>query len=458
MARPGPAAKAGAATHPLPKLAAVPSAPRVWLATLGCAKNQVDSEKVLGRLAGAGFGAAPSAGEADVVMVNTCAFVEAARRESVDAILEAAQRRAPGARLVVLGCLAQRYQRELAEALPEADAVIPIERYGDLVDRLASLTGWEPTGPRGEPRDILDEVRRPTPSTPYAYLKVAEGCDKPCTFCAIPQFRGPQRSRRPAEVRAEAEALAAAGVGELVLVAQDLTGYGQDLGAPGGLADLLGLLAGVEGLGRLRLLYLHPREVSDALIAEMAANPVVAPYFDLSLQHSSGRLLRAMRRPGDGEGHLGLIERIRAAAPEAALRSSFIVGFPGETEDEAAALAGFLEAAQLDWAGFFPFSPEEGTVAAGLPGRVHEAEVAERLRMLGAVQEGITAARNAAQVGKEVEVLVDLVEDGTPVGRSHREAPEIDGMVLLDRGRAGEWRRARITGSYGSDTAAEVLA
>ncbi len=285
----------------------MPSAPRVWLATLGCAKNQVDSEKLLGRLAGAGFASAACAEEAEVVMVNTCAFVEAARRESVDAILDVARQKAPGARLVVLGCLAQRYQGELAAALPEADAVVPIERYGDLVDRLAALTGWQPTGPRAEPRDILDEVRRPTPSTPYAYLKVAEGCDKPCSFCAIPQFRGPQRSRRPAEVRAEAQALAAAGVGELVLVAQDLTGYGQDLGTPGGLADLLRFLGDVEGLRRLRLLYLHPRELSDGLIAEMAANPVVAPYFDLSLQHSSGRLLRAMRRPGDGEAHLDLI-------------------------------------------------------------------------------------------------------------------------------------------------------
>ncbi|MFH1329193.1 MAG: 30S ribosomal protein S12 methylthiotransferase RimO [Actinomycetota bacterium] len=435
----------------------MPSAPRVWLATLGCAKNQVDSEKLLGRLGHAGFAAAAAVEEAEVVMVNTCAFIESARRESVDAILEVAQRRAPGARLVVLGCLAQRYQGELAAALPEADAVVPIERYGDLVDRLAALTGWEPTGPRGEPRDILDEVRRPTPATPYAYLKVAEGCDKPCTFCAIPQFRGPQRSRRPAEVRAEAAALAAAGVGEVVLVAQDLTGYGQDLGTPGGLADLLRFLSDVEGLRRLRLLYLHPREVSEALIGEMAGNPLVAPYFDLSLQHSSGRLLRAMRRPGDGDAHLALVERIRTTVPEAALRSSFIVGFPGETDDDTQGLAAFLEAARLDWAGFFPFSPEEGTPAADLPGQVPPEEAAERERLLASIQERITAERNAAQVGKVAEVLVDLVEDGTPVGRSHREAPEIDGMVLLDRGRAGEWLRARVTGSYGSDTVAEVL-
>lgn len=435
----------------------MPSAPRLWLTTLGCAKNQVDSEKLTARLGAAGFAGAGALEEAGVVMVNTCAFVEAARRESIEAILEAAARRAPGARLVVLGCLAQRYQGELAAALPEVDAVIGIDGYGELVGRLAALTGWEPAGPRFEPRDILDEVRRRAPTTPYAYLKVAEGCDKPCTFCAIPQFRGRQRSRRPAGVRAEAAALAAAGVSELVLVAQDLSGYGQDLGAPGGLADLLRLLSEIEGLRRLRLLYLHPREIDDGLIGEMAANPVVAPYFDLSLQHSSGRLLRAMRRPGDGESHLGLVAGIRRAAPEAALRSSFIVGFPGEDDEDVAGLASFLEAARLDWAGFFPFSPEQGTPAADLPGQVPAAEAAERARLLEAVQERITAERNAEQVGRVAEVLVDRVEDGTPVGRSHREAPEIDGLVLLDAGRPGDWLRARVTGVYGSDTVAEVV-
>lgn len=435
----------------------MPSAPRVWLTTLGCAKNQVDSEKLTARLSAAGFGPAGSPGEAEVLLINTCAFVEAARRESIEAILAAAGGRAPGARLVVLGCLAQRYGNELAVALPEVDAVVGIDRYGELVGRLAGLTGWRPAGPWSEPRDILDEPRRPAPAFPYAYLKVAEGCDKPCTFCAIPQFRGRQRSRRPSEVRAEAAALAAAGVRELVLIAQDLSGYGQDLGVPGGLADLLRLLSEVEGLRRLRLLYLHPREIGGGLIEEMAANPVVAPYFDLSLQHSSGRLLRAMRRPGDGESHLALISRIRRAAPEAALRSSFIVGFPGEGEDDVDGLAAFLEEARLDWAGFFPFSPEEGTAAADLPGQVPAEEAAERARRLEARQEGITAERNAEQVGKPAEVLVDREEDGVAVGRSHREAPEIDGVVLLDRGRPGDWLRVRVTGVYGSDTVAEVV-
>ena len=431
--------------------------PRLWLTTLGCAKNQVDSDKLTAHLADSGFAAAASPEEADVVMVNTCAFIEAARRESVDAVLELADRRPEGARLVVLGCMAQRYQADLQEALPEADAVIGMEHYGELAGRLAGLTGWEPIGLRSDPMDILYQIRRPTPATPYAYLKVAEGCDKPCTFCAIPQFRGRQRSRPFGQIRAEAEGLAADGVGEIVLVAQDLAAYGRDLGTGADLTGLLRDLATVPSLRRIRLLYLHPREIGAELIAEMAGNPRVASYFDLSLQHASGRLLRAMKRPGDGERHLALIDQIRAADPGAALRSSFIVGFPGETDADGETLAGFLREAQLDWAGFFPFSPEEGTAAADLPDQVDPEVSGERARYLEEIQEEITAERNAARIGSEVEVVIDQVEEGAPVARSYREAPEIDGMILLDSGRAGEWKTARITGSYGADTVAEVI-
>ncbi|HEX5630368.1 MAG TPA: 30S ribosomal protein S12 methylthiotransferase RimO, partial [Acidimicrobiia bacterium] len=240
-------------------------------------------------------------------------------------------------------------------------------------------------------------------------------------------------------------------------VAQDLAAYGRDIDAPGGIVELLRFVSDVDGLRRLRLLYLYPREVSDALIGEMATNPVIAPYFDLSLQHASGTLLRAMRRPGDGERHLDLIGRVRAAAPEAALRSSFIVGFPGETEDDVDTLAGFLEAARLDWAGFFPYSAEEGTPAADLPGRVDPDEMAERTRRLQEIQDGITATANAAAVGEEFTVVIDTVEDGRPVARSHREAPEIDGVIVLDRGQPGDWVRARITASYGNELAGEVV-
>ena len=432
-------------------------APAVWLTTLGCAKNQVDSDKLEARLDASGYRRAASPEVADVVMVNTCAFIEAARRESIDTILDHADRKQPEARLVVLGCMAQRYQSDLAEALPEADAVLGMERYGELIADLDRLTGWEPIRLTTSPMDILYEVRRPTPSTPYAYVKVAEGCDKTCSFCAIPQFRGKQRSRPPVGIREEIAGLAAAGVAEIVLVAQDLAAYGRDIDAPGGIVDLLRFISDIEGLRRLRLLYLYPREITPALIEEMAGNDTIAPYFDLSLQHASGRLLRAMRRPGDGDRHLELIGSIRRAAPDAAFRSSFIVGFPGETERDVDRLEAFLIAAELDWAGFFPYSAEEGTPAADLPDQVDAVAAAERTRRLQDLQEGITASRSAEQVGRVLELVVDQVEDGTPVARSYREAPEIDGVVLLDHGVPGQWLQARIRAAYGSDLTAEVV-
>ena len=390
-------------------------------------------------------------------MVNTCAFIEAARQESIDTILDHADRKAEAAQLVVLGCMAQRYETELAAALPEADAVVGLDRYPELVDRLDSLTEWRPIRMRSSRMDILYETRRPAPDTPYAYVKVAEGCDKPCTFCAIPLFRGKQRSRSPINIRAEIAQLAGQGVSEVVLVAQDLAAFGRDIDAPGGIVDLLRFVSDVEGLEALRLLYLYPKEIRPGLIDEMVGNPVVVPYFDLSLQHASGELLRAMKRPGDGARHLDLIERIRAAQPDAGLRSSFIVGFPGETDDHVDQLAEFLDAAQLDWAGFFPYSQEEGTPAASLPGQLSGDVSSERVRHLQAIQDDITAARNAAQTGRILDVLIDMIEDGVPVGRSYREASEIDGVITLDRGRAGEWVKAKITAGYEIDLAGTVL-
>ncbi|MGZ8785062.1 MAG: MiaB/RimO family radical SAM methylthiotransferase, partial [Acidimicrobiia bacterium] len=356
------------------------SSPTVWLTTLGCAKNQVDSEKLTAMLAEAGYTEATDPARADVVMVNTCAFIEAAREESVETILELEQAKKPEANLVVLGCMAQRFGAEISEALPEADAVLGLDRYGELIGTLDRLTNWQPVGLRRSPMDILHAVDRPAPTLPYAYVKVAEGCDKPCTFCAIPLIRGKQRSRRPVNIHEEMSALAAGGVQEIVLVAQDLASYGRDIHAPGGLVELLRFVSDIEGLRRLRLLYLYPKEIRPALIEEMAANPLIVPYFDLSLQHAEERLLRAMRRPGNGTRYLDLIARIRATAPAAALRSSFIVGFPGETGDDVETLAEFLRAAGLDWAGFFPYSAEDGTPAANLPGRLDPEEVTERLR------------------------------------------------------------------------------
>ncbi|HDH27083.1 MAG TPA: 30S ribosomal protein S12 methylthiotransferase RimO [Actinobacteria bacterium] len=432
------------------------SSPSVWLTTLGCAKNQVDSDKVSGLLEAVGFRMSSSPEDADIVMVNTCAFIGEARRESIGAILDAEQFMRPDARLVVLGCMAQRYGGEISDAIPEVDAVVGIDRYPELVETLAKMTDWQPVALQRSPMAILHEVRRTSPAMPYAYLKIAEGCDKGCTFCAIPSFRGRQQSRPAAEIAAEAAGLVKEGVTELVLVAQDLAAYGHDTRDPDGITGLVHRIARTPGLHRLRLLYLYPSEIRAALIDEIVSNPVVATYFDLSLQHAEPKLLRAMARPGGGERYLSLIGRIRAAAPEAALRSSFIVGFPGETETDVQTMADFLEAARLDWAGFFPYSAEEGTPAALLPARVDPIEVTERARHLQRIQERITAERQVGRVGEVVDVLVDQVEDGVAVGRSFREAPEIDGMITLDRGAQGSWVRAKISGAYGPDLEGEV--
>ena len=436
------------------------SPPSVHITTLGCSKNQVDSEKVAALLFESGYRSADSGQRADVVMVNTCAFIEAARRESIETILEIERSKPDSTRLVVIGCMAQRYGSELEEALDGVDAVVGLDRYGELVRVLDSVTDWTPVrlGPKRPAMDLLHLVDRPAPDFPYAYVKVAEGCDKTCAFCAIPLIRGPQRSRRPTEIREEIVRLCAAGVSEVVLVAQDLAAYGRDIGVKTGerIGDLLRFVSDVETLVRLRLLYLYPTEIRPALIEEMASNPKLAPYFDLSLQHASRTLLRSMRRPGSTASHLRLIERIRRAEPQAALRSSFIVGFPGETDDDVDELLDFLVAADLDWAGFFPYSPEEGTMAVGLPGRIGSGEIAERVRELTMVQDEITARRNAEQVGKVHTVLIDQVEDGVPVGRSFREAPDIDGMICLDQGMPGTWVEAEITGSYETDLVAQV--
>lgn len=432
------------------------------LTTLGCAKNQVDSEKLAAMLASAGYEQAAQPEDADVVMVNTCAFIEEARRESVETILEVQDARKPGAHTIVVGCMAQRFGVDVAAALPEVDAVLGLDRYGELVGTMDRLTEWTPVEIRRRPRmDILHQVDRPAPTTPYAYVKVAEGCDKPCTFCAIPLIRGAQRSRRPMEIRQEVERLVAAGVSEVVLVAQDLAAYGRDMDAAPrrpNLVELLESLSEVPDLNTMRLLYLYPREIKPELISTMAENPKVASYFDLSLQHATQRLLRAMKRPGGGDSYRDLIGRIRRAAPAAALRSSFIVGFPGETDDDVEELAEFLQEVRLDWAGFFPYSPEPGTPAAELDGRIDSEEVGERLRYLQAIQEDITAEANLNLVGDTIEVLVDQVEDGVPVGRSYRQAPEIDGMVTLDRGHPGERVTAEVTGAFGPDIDARVVA
>jgi ribosomal protein S12 methylthiotransferase len=433
------------------------STPSLWLTTLGCAKNQVDSEKVTAMLSEAGYSWAKSPETADVVMVNTCSFIEEARAESIETVLELEDLKRPEARSVVIGCMAQRFGSEIESALPEVDAVLGLDRYGELVTTLDQLTSWQPVSIRRRPAmDILHVTGRPASGLPYAYLKVAEGCNKPCTFCAIPSIRGKQRSRRPTEIREEMIGLARSGVSEVVLVAQDLAAYGSDIGAPGSLADLLEFLSDVDGVRQMRLLYLHPRELREALLETMTSSEKVAPYFDLSLQHVSKTLLRGMKRPGNSERHLALIGRIRELASGAGLRSSFIVGFPGETEDDVDELAGFLEEARLDWAGFFPYSAEPGTPAADMGDQVPKEVTMERLRYLNDIQEEVTAEANAAWVGETGTILVDQVEDGVPVGRTYRHAPEIDGVVRTDRGEPGEWLDVEFTAAYGHDMEAVV--
>jgi ribosomal protein S12 methylthiotransferase len=436
------------------------SAPTYWLTTLGCAKNQVDSEKVQAMLAEAGYQAADSPGVADVVMVNTCAFIEDARRESVETILSLQEEKRPDARTVVLGCMAQRFGVEVEQALPEVDSVLGLDRYGELVSTLDRLTGqdnWRPVSLRRPAMDILYAVNRPQPTLPYAYVKVAEGCDKPCTFCAIPLIRGKQRSRRPVNIAQEVAGLVEAGVTEVVLVAQDLAAYGRDIDAPGGLVELIELLDDIGDLVRLRLLYLYPKEIKPNLIDQIAHNPKVASYFDLSLQHASEKLLRGMKRPGGTDRYLELIRQIREADRDAALRSSFIVGFPGESDEHVEELADFLNEARLDWAGFFPYSAEDGTPAAVLDGRVDSEVVSERHRYLQGIQDEITSEAGAAMIGRRLEVLVDQVEDGVAVARSYREAPEIDGVITIDGGNPGDWLEIEVTASFGSELEGRVM-
>ncbi|MDA8292522.1 MAG: 30S ribosomal protein S12 methylthiotransferase RimO [Actinomycetota bacterium] len=394
-----------------------------WIETMVCPKNEVDSEKIAGTMVRDGFVAATSPETADVVVVNTCAFIEPARAESVETILAMGMLRQPGARLVVTGCLAARAGSELAAELPEvevvADVGVPVQLA--LTRARRDGTRWLPGGEARRPSLDLLDLPRPPASAPWAYVKVAEGCDRRCGFCAIPSFRGPQRSRPIGSVLEEVDAL---GVREVVLVAQDLASYGRDLGRDGvGIVRLVESVA--QRVDRVRLLYLYPSSLGDELVDAIVATGV--PYFDLSLQHVSAPLLRRMRRAGGVARFSERIEHVRERAPDAALRSSFILGYPGETEEDHDELLGFLERADLDWAGFFQFSDEAGTYAASLPGAVPEALVLERLRECTELQDAVTARRRAALVGREIEVLVDAVGRA----RSHREAPEIDGIVRV---------------------------
>jgi ribosomal protein S12 methylthiotransferase RimO len=460
----------------------------VALVTLGCARNEVDSEELAGRLAAGGYRLVDDADDADAVLVNTCGFIESAKKDSVDAILAATD---GGARVVAVGCMAERYGAELAGALPEA-TVLGFDDYTAIGDRLDDVLAGRPLVPH-TPRDRRTLLpispvertaavaspeapaipghgwvqRRRLASGPTAALKLASGCDRRCAFCAIPAFRGSFVSRPPAEVLTEARWLAGQGVTELVLVSENSTSYGKDLGDLRSLERLLPQLAAVEGIARVRVAYLQPAELRPGLLEVIAGTDGVAPYFDLSFQHSSPGLLRRMRRFGGTDDFLALVERARSLAPEAGFRTNVILGFPGETEDDVAELERFLTGARLDAVGVFGYSDEEGTEAVGLGGKLDEAEIGARVRRITDLVEELTAQRAEDRVGTRVEVLLteDLSAEAGPgawAGHAAHQDPDADGTTTVtgvpDGGRPGQLLTAEVVGTEGVDLVAAALA
>ncbi len=425
-------------------------AQRFYVETLGCPKNQVDSDKLIGTLLADGMTATDDPAQADLVVVNTCAFIDEARKESIDTILALEGQRKEGGRLVVTGCMAERYGSELADALPEVDQVagfgvpVNIMKKGTVKKKSIAVSS--------APIPMLDLLNLPRPksSSPWAYVKIAEGCDRSCGFCAIPSFRGPQRSRDISSILTEVEQLEAQ---EIVLVAQDLASYGKDRPDELGAGSIVPLVRAVSAQAAwTRLLYLYPSDLSDDLIDAICDTGV--PYFDLSLQHVSKPLLRRMRRWGDGQRFLQRITDIREREPQAAFRSNFIVGYPGETEEDHDQLLSFVEEAQLDWCGFFAYSPEEGTYAMNLDGAVDKALMNERLGELRELQDDITARRRDDLIGETVRVLVDSPGEA----RSTREAPEIDGVIEVpDHLSVGQFHDVRIVDAMGPDLVADSL-
>ncbi|TNM68304.1 30S ribosomal protein S12 methylthiotransferase RimO [Streptomyces sp. NP160] len=482
----------------------MPSVRSVALVTLGCVRNEVDSEELAGRLAAAGWRLEDDPAAADVAVVNTCGFVEQAKKDSVDVLLDVAELRDDEASrtqaVVAVGCMSERYGKDLAEELPEVDAVLGFDSYTDLSTHLEGILHGErpeshvprdrrtllPVSPAkrqaaarsgavalpglGElsssqlekvPDSGPPVVRARLGSAPWAPLKLASGCDRRCSFCAIPAFRGSFVSRPPADVLTEARWLAENGVKEVFLVSENSTSYGKDLGDLRALESLLPQLAAVDGLERVRVSYLQPAEVRPGLLEAIAGTPGVVPYFDLSFQHSAPALLRRMRRFGGTEEFLGLLDRVRALAPEAGVRSNVIVGFPGETEDDVAELERFLEAARLDVVGVFGYSDEDGTEAAGLDGKLSDDVVAERVDRVSRLVEALVDERAAQRVGSRDVVLVEEHDDDGgqvhAVGRTGFQGPDVDGTTRLELAPGGELPPVGalvpvvITGSEGVD-------
>ncbi|WP_406472823.1 30S ribosomal protein S12 methylthiotransferase RimO [Streptomyces sp. NBC_01615] len=479
----------------------MPERRTVALVTLGCARNEVDSEELAGRLEADGWQLVEDAEEADVAVVNTCGFVEAAKKDSVDALLEANDLKGHGRTqaVVAVGCMAERYGKELAEALPEADGVLGFDDYADISDRLQTIlnggihashtprdrrkllpispaerqsAGEEVALPgHGAPTDLPEGVapesgpraplRRRLDGSPVASVKLASGCDRRCSFCAIPSFRGSFISRRPSDVLNEARWLAEQGVKEVMLVSENNTSYGKDLGDIRLLETLLPELAEIDGIERVRVSYLQPAEMRPGLIDVLTSTPDIAPYFDLSFQHSAPDVLRSMRRFGDTDRFLELLDTIRSKAPQAGVRSNFIVGFPGETEADLAELERFLTGARLDAIGVFGYSDEDGTEAATYENKLDQDVVDERLARVSRLAEELVAQRAEERVGETVQVLVESIDDEEgAIGRAAHQAPETDGQVIFtssDGLTVGRIVEAKVVGTEGVDLVAEPL-
>jgi len=501
--------------------------PRVGFVSLGCPKNLVDSEVMMGLLDSAGAELTPDAETADVLVVNTCSFIDKAKQESVDAILEMAKLKTAGSarRLVVTGCLVERYRDEIQKNIPEVDAVVGTGELEKILSAAGLVAGapapvsdspfnilsgggsaevrpgqesqagshktsdrdqaFRPEGNRREsqgrfsrsgwdgagaqlPQYLYDHTtpRLRTTKSASAYIKIAEGCDHPCSFCVIPNLRGKFRSRRFESVVTEAEALVAEGVREITLIGQDTTCYGEDLGLKDGLALLLDRLAGIEGLTWLRFLYAYPNRITGRLLDTIARHESICKYLDVPLQHASGPVLKAMKRGGGAEIFLKMLAKVRAAVPGIALRTSFIVGFPGETDADFEALCDFVVDAKLDWLGVFAYSNEEGSKAFDLGAKVPRRVIEQRRRALMKLQKGISRGTMRARVGQTVEVLVEGESAETPLlweGRSQFHAPEIDGTVYLNDFGAmdslipGQFYRCEITEAHDYDLVARVI-
>ncbi|WP_235735166.1 30S ribosomal protein S12 methylthiotransferase RimO [Nocardioides alcanivorans] len=471
----------------------------VAMVTLGCARNEVDSEELAGRLAADGFRLVDDPEDADTVVVNTCGFVEAAKKDSVDTLLEAADLKETGRTqaVVAVGCMAERYGKDLAQSLPEADAVLGFDDYPEIADRLRSVLAGETLHPHtpqdrrkllpitpaerdastlsvpghqpvasvddvgaGGPATGPRAVRRRLGSGPTAPLKLASGCDRRCTFCAIPAFRGAFVSRRPSDVLQEAQWLATQDVKEIFLVSENSTSYGKDLGDLRLLETMLPELSAIEGIERVRVSYLQPAETRPGLIEAIATTPGVVPYFDLSFQHASATVLRRMRRFGDPESFLGLLQQIRALRPDAGVRSNVIVGFPGETEEEFRTLCDFLVEARLDVTGVFGYSDEDGTAAEQLPGKLDADLIAERTAEVSALVEELNAQRAEDRIGDRVSVLVESLDDGVVEGRAEQQGPEVDGCTRIEGDvaalRIGDIVEATVIATEGVDLVAEL--